>query len=94
LAKLLEEAVVSPVANPKASQYGGNTAKEQLEKFFMDMFRKYGVCNLAFLKQNLAERQKDKGKLVQGMSVPKLVHQISSELSGVKKNLSGNCRGQ
>jgi len=60
LAKLLEEVTVVPVANPKANQFGGNSAKEQLESFFAEMFKKFGVCNIGFLKQHLTERQKTK----------------------------------
>lgn len=63
--KLLEEpASVAPSSVGVApGEYGGTTQKEQLESFLVQMFRKHGVCNVQFLKQHLAERQKDKGRV-------------------------------
>jgi hypothetical protein len=41
-------------AAPRMNIMSGKSMKEQLERFLMDMFTKYGVCNVNFLKQNLA----------------------------------------
>jgi len=40
--------------------FAGHTAKEQLERFFVDMFKRFGVCNLALLKQHFQVRQLEK----------------------------------
>lgn len=57
----LKQSLEEPAPKSKASnEFGGATAKEQLENFLLQIFRKYGVCNTQFLKQLLTERQKDK----------------------------------
>jgi hypothetical protein len=43
-------------------RFAGHTVKEQLEQFFNELFRKFGVCNLQFLKQHFVVRQQEKSE--------------------------------
>lgn len=91
------ETTVKPTSASSSDQFAGHTAKDQLEYYFNDMFRKYGVCNLQLLKQHFQVRQQDKSTICsskldsQALDPANLLPNVNDEMFRVTLNkLAGN----